>query len=137
MAGEIYPLFGRRAFDFGGLALSGSQAFVLVEALDVGRWTSGLLVVRVIDIDMHVAHQISVTLHAVAPCAEDPTADFVATAPLAEAVVDPSSGILVTDAADLSGAGFVRVRVEGSKAGLGGANVAATLSSELVAKARH
>ena len=88
MAGQVLELLPRTAFDFTFLAVSSSQARVLVGNIPTVQYSTGTLMVRVHNMDFTNGAKITVGLSLDMSTPSDPEHSFVESAAIAGASID-------------------------------------------------
>src|SRR5262245_50019970 len=110
----LVPVLTRRAYDFSSFATTSIIDFPIVRYLDVLRYRSGELRVRVHDVNIASGRHLFVSVFPSSPSVDNPALDFWSTTALAEvdllgAVVGQ---LLVDELTDLSALGsHVRVSI--------------------------
>lgn len=128
MAGMIIPLFTKREFSF-----SADTTVPVVKVVDVSQYTEGSLIVRTHDATIS-AGSIVVRARTTAPCAEDPSQDFIDTSSDVATVTlttTASTGELGRGSLSSNFGGFLRIEVEGNYTS---GTLDATISADLVVK---
>lgn len=128
MAGTTIPLITMREYDF-----ASSGEVVVIKAVPVQNWTSGILQVRVHATTVTSSSTIDVKAYVTAPTNEDPTKDFVAGSAAGTAQIDSSTtapGLVLATVSANFGA-FLRIVIAGT---VSGGTCKATISADLVLK---
>ena len=137
MAGKVIPLFNMREFNYSDLGAAKTQETVMSKALDVSGHTEGVIEVRVHSGSIGASGaKVEVILTPVAPCAEDPSQDFVVASGASKVEINSGTAapILVTAALTAGFGGWLQLSVKGTQATGSPTTMDTVLSAVLVVK---
>jgi hypothetical protein len=115
------PILNQRLFDFSTLASSATSDVVLVRAIDVTDYRTGVLTVRVHDADYGAGSPtLKVVAYMTSPSKDDPSQDFIgaakATVVLKDATTQIDADELAKDGLDASFGSHLRIVLEATQA---------------------